>query len=49
MATSLLTPKVTLRHRSTLNFGYWLVIGCIGWGMLALVTNVGTVISRLPL
>lgn len=49
MATSLLTPKVTLRHRSTLNFGYWLVIGCIGWVMLALVTNVGTVLGRLPL
>ncbi|WP_029331493.1 hypothetical protein [Exiguobacterium oxidotolerans] len=49
MATPLLKPKLMMQRRSTLNFGYWLVIGLIGWMMLSLVTGLRDVLTSLPL
>ncbi|VWX35117.1 hypothetical protein [Exiguobacterium oxidotolerans] len=49
MATPLLKPKLMMQRRSTLNFGYWLVIGLIGWMMLSLVTGLRDVLTNLPL
>lgn len=49
MATPLLKPKLMIQQRSTLNFGYWLVIGLIGWTMLSLVTGLRDVMTSLPL
>ncbi|MGX8176434.1 hypothetical protein ACWS7L_02955 [Exiguobacterium artemiae] len=48
MATPILKPRVMMRQRSTVNFGYWLVIGLIGWTMLSLVTGIREVLANLP-
>ncbi|MCT4779267.1 MULTISPECIES: hypothetical protein [Exiguobacterium] len=48
MATPILKPRLIVRQRSTVNFGYWLVIGLIAWTMLSFVTGLRDTLSNLP-